>query len=40
MDYEMKMPDLSTAADEVAITEWFIEEGEAVQRGDPIARGV
>lgn len=36
MDYEMKMPDLSTAADEVAITEWFIEEGEAVQRGDPI----
>ena len=36
MDYEMKMPDLSTAAEEVTITEWFIEVGESVERGQPI----
>jgi len=36
MDYAMKMPDLSTAAEEVTITEWFIEVGESVERGQPI----
>lgn len=30
------MPDLSAATDEVSITEWYVGEGETVQRGQPI----
>jgi pyruvate dehydrogenase E2 component (dihydrolipoamide acetyltransferase) len=36
MDYEMKMPDLSTTEDEVKIIEWYVEIGEKVTRGDPL----
>ena len=34
MDYELKMPDLSAASDEVKISEWYFEEGQTVQRGE------
>ena len=36
MDYELKMPDLSAASDEVKINEWYIGEGETVQRGQAL----
>ena len=36
VDYELKMPDLSAATEEVSITEWYVGEGETVQRGQPI----
>ncbi|MAE67363.1 MAG: hypothetical protein CMJ18_24140 [Phycisphaeraceae bacterium] len=36
MEYEMKMPDLSTAEAEVSISEWYIEVGETVTRGQAI----
>ena len=36
MEYELKMPDLSAAADEVTITEWLVEVGDQVERGQNI----
>jgi pyruvate dehydrogenase E1 component alpha subunit len=36
MDFEMRMPDLSTVDDMVTVVAWLVEVGQAVRRGQPI----
>jgi pyruvate/2-oxoglutarate dehydrogenase complex dihydrolipoamide acyltransferase (E2) component len=36
MDYELKMPDLSTTGDDVDIVRWLVEVGDTIKRGQPV----
>ena len=36
MDYELKMPDLSTTGDDVDIVRWLVEVGDNVKRGQSV----
>jgi 2-oxoglutarate dehydrogenase E2 component (dihydrolipoamide succinyltransferase) len=36
MRFEMKMPDLAATGSDVEITRWLIEQGQSVERGQPL----
>jgi len=36
MNIEMKMPDLATTESEITITQWLVEPGQQVRRGEPL----
>ncbi|MCK4923696.1 MAG: hypothetical protein KAS61_01910 [Spirochaetes bacterium] len=36
MAVEIKMPQLSQTTDEVRLINWLVQEGDTVQKGDPL----